>query len=476
MNHSPDPGTVHHPVVIIGAGPAGLTAAHELAKKGKAPLVLEASGRVGGLARTETYKGFRFDIGGHRFFTQVEEVQRMWDEMMGGEFQPVRRISFIYFRNRFFKYPFRFFNVLMNLGIRESTLIFLSYLKAKFRPFPREENFEQWTVNRFGRRLYQTFFRSYTEKVWGIPCRKIQADWAAQRINGMSLSTAICNAVFGSGNLRTLTDRFYFPALGAGEMWRRFREALENRGGRVLLHSEVIRINRRGNKISTVTVGQGSRTLEVAGDQFISSMPLGELVLKLQPPPPGVVTRAAGNFFYRAFILVGLILNRKEVFPAQWIYVHNSNVRVGRIQNFKNWSPHMVPDPEKTGLGMEYFCDEGDGIWSLSDEELIRLAVRELVDLGLAVNSDVEDAVVFRQPKAYPVYDPGYRDNVKIVRQYLAGIENLQTIGRNGLHRYNNQDHSMLTGILAARNIDGEKEDVWEVNTRHLYLEQDVLK
>ncbi|PPS45647.1 NAD(P)/FAD-dependent oxidoreductase [Chroococcidiopsis sp. TS-821] len=467
---------MHHPVVIIGAGPAGLTAAYELVKNGIKPIVFEKGDKVGGISRTETYKGYHFDIGGHRFFTKVEEVQQLWLEVLGDEFIKVPRLSRIYYKGKYYNYPLSLFNTLSNLGIFESFLILLSYLQAKWQPNPVEENLEQWVINRFGKRLYKTFFKTYTEKVWGIPCNEIQAEWAAQRIKGLSLKKAITNALFGTNNTKTLIKEFDYPVLGPGMMWQKFQAAVEAQGGQVDLNSSVVRLEHDGKRIERVIVQQDGKLVSVAGDHFISSMPIATLIHRLDPLPPDAVLQAARNLNYRDFLIVALIVNREHLFPDNWIYIHSPEVKVGRIQNFKNWSAAMVPDPTKTCLGMEYFCTKGDGIWTMSDTELLDLATSELAKLGLANAADVEDGVVIRQPKAYPVYDHEYRRHLKVIQDYLATFENLQTTGRNGMHRYNNQDHSMLTGWLAAKNILGENHDLWEVNTERSYYEEFTIK
>jgi protoporphyrinogen oxidase len=465
------PSASGHTVVIIGAGPAGLTAAYELVEHGYSPTVIEKSSYVGGIARTERYRGYRFDIGGHRFYTKVAEVERLWHTIMGADFRKVGRLSRIYYRSRFYKYPLDLLNTLGNLGPIESVRILFSYLKARIRPLPRETTLEEWVTNRFGDRLYKTFFKTYTEKVWGIPCHAIQADWAAQRIKGLSLLVAVSNALFGSKDVKTLIDEFHYPIYGPGMMWERFQTYVEARGSRVLTETDVIGLRHDGHRITSVTTRSANRVRELAADHVISSMPINELILQLDPPPPPAVLDAAHGLKYRAFILVGLIVDQPASFPDNWIYVHSPEVHVGRIQNFKNWSAEMVPDADKTSLGMEYFCNEDDALWTMSDDELIALARREVDHLGLAKAADVEDGVVIRQPKAYPVYDETYRAHLATIREYLAGFSNLQTIGRNGMHRYNNQDHSMLTGMLAARNLLGEQHDLWEVNTERSYYE-----
>jgi len=463
----------HGPVIIIGAGPAGLTAAYQLVKRNIRPIVIEKSNQVGGLARTEDYKGYRFDIGGHRFFTHLEAVENLWQEVLGEEFIKVARLSRIYYQGRYFNYPLNIFNTLANLGIVESLLILLSYFRAKGRPYPEEKTFEYWVINRFGQRLYRKFFKTYTEKVWGIPCHTIQADWAAQRIKGLSLKTVVSNALFGNNHnhAKTLIHEFHYPILGPGIMWQRFQEVMEGQGGITYFNSEVVRFKRSTHRIQEVSLRQGERIIEIPVENVISSIPLTELISRLDPPAPDEVLEAARHLTYRSFVLVGLIINRGDLFPDQWIYVHNPDVKVGRIQNFRNWSPRMVPDPEKTSLGMEYFCTEGDEIWKMPERKLLELARKELVHLGMAKAAEVEDGVVYRQPKAYPVYNNDYQQHLQVIQRFLPTIENLQTIGRNGLHRYNNQDHSMLTGMLAVENILGAKHDLWELNKNQEYLE-----
>jgi protoporphyrinogen oxidase len=465
----------HHPIVIIGAGPAGLTAAYELSKENVRSLVIEADDKVGGIARTEVYKGYRFDIGGHRFFTKVGEVEQIWYEILADDFIKVPRLSRIFYQDKFFDYPLSFKNTLSNLGPIGSGLILWSYIKAKVQALivrPEPQTFEEWVTHCFGERLYKTFFKTYTEKVWGIPCNKIQAEWAKQRIKGMSLKAAVINLLFGKSNAKSLIKEFDYPILGPGMMWERAQEIVESKGSEVRLNTRVTRIERDGNRIKKVIARHNGETQEITGDRFISTMPVTALLQRLDPAPPEEVLHAARSLSYRDFLIVALIVDVEDLFPDNWIYIHSPEVKVGRIQNFKNWSPAMVPDQRKTCLGMEYFCNEGDKIWEMSDEKLLNLATQELDKLGLVDADKFEDGTVIRQRKAYPVYDRDYSKHLEVIRSYLETFDNLQTVGRNGMHRYNNQDHSMLTAILAAKNILGEQHDLWDVNTERSYHEE----
>jgi protoporphyrinogen oxidase len=458
--------------LVAGAGPAGLTAAYELARHGRAPQLYEQGAQVGGISRTEQYLGHRFDIGGHRFYTKEPEIQALWETVGGDAFREVKRLSRIYYGGRFYDYPLTIGNVLANLGPAESARITASYLRRRLSPCPVEDTFETWVTNRFGDRLYNTFFRPYTEKVWGIPCSEIRAEWAAQRIAGLSLRHAVAAALGANGSARSLIHSFHYPELGPGQMWERFAAAVEQAGGRVNLGSEVMRLGRSGDRVVQVDVMTGAHRETLAVEQVISSLPLGHLVARLDPPPPPGVVAAAGRLRHRSLIVVGLIVRTGgPLFPDQWIYIHGPRHRVGRIQNYRNWSPAMSPDPAAAALGMEYFCSVGDELWGMPDAALADLAGRELEALGLAPAAAVTGAKVLREPLAYPVYDEGYRAALDTVRGWLASIANLQTVGRNGMHRYNNQDHAMLTGLLAARNLLGERHDLWQVNTEQSYHE-----
>jgi len=462
-------------VVIIGAGPAGLTAAYELSKHSRSAVVLESDNIVGGIARTVDYKGYLFDIGGHRFFSKWEEVNQIWREILGDKFIERQRTSRILYRNRFFLYPLKIADVLHGMGFVESLRIVRSYVYAVLFPFREEETLEHWVCNRFGARLYRAFFKTYTEKVWGVPCNEIHADWAAQRIKGLSFLSAIKSAIFQSrGNkVKSLISSFHYPERGPGQMWETLAEQLEKSGQPVLLGRHVVRLCHEAGQVTKVVTRSSFGEESFSGANFISSMPIRSLVRALDPAAPAEVQRAAESLRYRDFLTVVLIVNRKEAIPDNWIYIHEPSVKVGRIQNFKNWSPAMVPDPEKTSLGLEYFVFKDDELWKMPDAELIELATREIVQLGLARRDEIEDGTVVRMPKAYPMYDNGWNKNVDCIRTYLqSDLQNLQLVGRNGMHKYNNQDHSMMTALFAARNIMGAKYDIWAVNTEPEYQEE----
>jgi protoporphyrinogen oxidase len=465
-------------VVIIGGGPAGLTAAYELCKEGIPSVVIEKDLVVGGLARTVRYQGYLFDIGGHRFFTKVRAVERMWEEVLKNDFLHRSRLSRIYYNHKFFFYPLRAMNALAGLGLWNSILILCSYLWARLFPHRHNDTFEQWVSNRFGKRLYRIFFKTYTEKVWGIPCSEIRAEWAAQRIKGLSLITVLKNTLLKQKNqkknavIKTLIDSFHYPRFGPGMMWVRVADEITKKGSKVCLNSDAQRIVWDETGVIAVESTNHDKHEIHYGSDFISTMPVRELIQKLSPAAPAEVQEAAERLSYRDFITVALIVNQKDLFPDNWIYIHDPNVKVGRIQNFKNWSPEMVPDSNKTCLGLEYFCFEGDGLWNMRDEDLIALAKKEMQVLGLVRIEDVEDGTVVRMQKAYPVYDSIYKDSLRVIREFLNSLPNLQLVGRNGMHKYNNQDHSMLTAMLAVKNILGAKYDLWSVNADPDYHEE----
>jgi protoporphyrinogen oxidase len=460
------------PVLVAGAGPAGLTAALALARSGRPVVVAERDDGVGGIARTIERDGYRFDIGGHRFYTRVPEVQALWDELLGEDMLTRRRRSRILFNGHYFDYPITAGSALAGLGAAESARILASALAARLHPVRPERTFSDWVTNRFGRRLFETFFRTYTEKVWGMRCEEIGAQWAAQRISGLSLRSALADMLRrGSGGQRTLVTEFQYPRLGPSLLWERMRERIEALGQRVLLRHRLVAARHRDGAVHQVTLEgpDGPLVLPVSG--LISSIPLRDLSAALSPPLPAPVTEAARGLRYRGFIAVAAILDGPSPFPDTWLYLHDAAIRAGRIQNFRAWSPELLPRSDRSCLGLEYFCWAGDERWRQGDAELVELAAADLGALGFARRDQVLGGHVVRMAEAYPVYDEGFVERLRVIREGLAPIANLVVAGRNGMHRYNNMDHSMLTGLLAARNLMGERHDVWRVNADEHYVE-----
>ncbi len=459
-------------LVIIGAGPAGLTAAWENARHGGTAVVLERDDIVGGIARTVERGGYRFDIGGHRFFTKVREVEELWHEVLAHDFIRVPRQSRILYRKKFFSYPLKPMEAFFGLGPLESFMCFASYVAGRIHPARPEDDFETWVSNRFGKRLFRIFFKTYTEKVWGVPCTQIKAEWAAQRIKGLSLWKAVIHAFKRDPTIKTLIDKFDYPRLGPGQMWETFQRCLEAKGTRVIMRQPACRVEwGEGAGVTAVATPDGS---QYNGAGFVSSMPISELVEALVPAPPQDVLDSARRLRYRDFILVALMFEGENFFPDNWIYIHSPEVQVGRIQNFNNWSKAMVPRDGVTCLGMEYFCFKSDPIWSRLDSELIEQAKTEIAHTGLVpLQAKLIDGAVVRMEKTYPMYDPGYRESLEIIRKFLEEkLPNLHVVGRNGMHRYNNQDHAMVTAMYAVRNFYGASHDIWAVNVDEDYHEE----
>lgn len=474
-------------VAIIGAGPAGLTAAYLLSKEGYRVAVIERDPHlVGGISRTVEYKGYRFDIGGHRFFSKSREVVALWNEILPDDFIDRPRMSRIFYEGKYYSYPLRAFEALRNLGLGRSIMCMASYLRWKLFPHKDPQNLQQWVTNQFGSRLFSIFFKTYTEKVWGMDCEEISADWAAQRIKGLSLGKAVIDGVKRSLGLgrkpndgmeaKTLLEHFRYPRLGPGMMWEAARDRVVEAGNAVHMGYELQRLSHTATGGWTVVARNGTGDeLHIRATHVISSAPMRELASRIHPLSE--MTVKALDLKYRDFLTVALIIRSEDIFPDNWLYIHDPRVQVGRIQNFRSWSPEMVPDPGTACIGLEYFCFEGDGLWNSDDKALIELAKKELATLGLCDPSAVEDGCVVRQEKAYPVYDDHYRDNVEALRHELeTRYPTLHMVGRNGMHRYNNQDHAMMTAMLTVRNILAGQRlyNIWDVNEDAEYHESGI--
>jgi protoporphyrinogen oxidase len=476
---SPEPA---RDVVVIGAGPAGLTAAYMLTKRGVASTVLEADTVVGGISRTAVRDGWRFDIGGHRFFTKVKPVNDLWFEILGeGEFLRRPRMSHIYYRGKFYDYPISAMNALKNLGPVEAVRCMASYAWVRIHPPKDKSTLEGFVASRFGWRLYEHFFRTQSEKVWGVPCTEIQADWGAQRIKNLSIGRAVLEA-FTPKRLRmrrakgkqvtSLIEEFNYPKFGPGQMWEKCTELVTEKGTKVVFESNVTKVEHIDGRATAVTADSHGVSNRYECTDVISSMPISALLEAMDPPVPPEVAHAAESLRYRAHITVGLVVPEEFSFPDNWIYINDADVKVGRVQNFGRWSPYLVKDG-RTCLGLEHFVNEGDEWWTMSDADLVESGKRELEQIGLLDASKVEAGYVVRTPKAYPFYDAEYKDNVATLARWLdEHASNVYPVGRNGMHRYNNQDHSMYTAMLSVENIFGADHDVWAVNVEEEYHEE----
>lgn len=458
--------------VVIGAGPAGLGAAYELSKSGIKSLVFDRNESVGGLARTFNYDGFYFDIGPHRFWTKNKEINNLWREILGSDFKKVKRLTRIYYNKFFFNYPIRPFNVLRGLGVFQVFLIGFSYLIGKIRFSGKDPiNFEEWMIKNFGRRLYNIFFKTYTEKVWGIPCYQLGPEWANQRIKNLNLWQAAKNVFTKDKSVKSLVEEFDYPTKGAGMLYKKIEEIIEARGTKVFLKTDIKKVFHENYKIIAVEILNGNKIEKVSLDYLFSSMPITSLIKMMDPQLPVGVLKAADKLFYRDHITVNLIINRSNIFPDQWIYIHDPNLKMARIANYTNFSSEIILSG-KTPISVEYFVFAQDDLWQASDGDLMRLATDELKQLEfIQNNNDILGGFVVREKDSYPTYYTGHQKQFEILKKYLLQFSNLQLIGRAGMYKYNNQDHALLTGILAARNFMGEKNDIWAVNAEDEYLE-----
>lgn len=471
-------------VLIIGAGPAGLASAYEILKNSKnfKVTIVEEESIIGGISRTEEYHGFRFDIGGHRFFTKNKEIEDLWKEVLNEDLLVRPRLSRWFYKQKFFNYPINPVEILKVFGPIESIKIMISYVYTKI--FPRKEkSLEDFYINQFGRYLAKPFFLDFNKKLWGIPCDQLSMDFGKQRVKGVSAISVIIEylkkilGVKDKKVVKSLIDEFFYPKYGPGMMWDKIRILIEKKGGKILKEHKVVKVIHKNWKIKEVVIKNKNKTKKLKTDYILSTMPLKEFVLSLEPRPQKEVIDAANFLKFRDFISVALILNKKDVFPDTWLYTHDPGMRTIRIQNFKNWSPWLVPNENQTGLGFEYVCSVGDDLWSKGDEEMVKQAISDLEKTKFANKENVIDSKVIRLRNVYPVYNLDYKEKVSIIKNYLGNFNkkiknHIQPMGRGGMHRYNNQDHSMYTGILAARNLLGKNFDLWKVNEDAEYHEE----
>ncbi|MFN3360709.1 MAG: GtrA family protein [Pseudanabaenaceae cyanobacterium] len=475
---------MNHPIYVLGAGPAGLAAAYTLTKQQLSAnpaspptvCVLERENAVGGLAKSITYRGFILDYGPHRFFTKITPVLDLWQEVLGADQVTVNRLTRIYYQKKYFSYPLKAWEVLKTIGFWQSLEIVISYLQARLFPNKNPRNFAEWVTSKFGKKLFQIFFEGYTEKLWGIKCTEISAEWAAQRIKGLSLGKAIRNALFGNdGKVKSLVEQFQFPKLGSGQLYEKMAAYLREQNQQVQLNAEVVKIHHQNHQITHIT-WQDRITGELHQENcraLISSIPLSALIQQLEPAPPTEVVTAARSLRFRNTILVYLLIAGTDLFPDNWLYINDPTVGVGRVTNFANWSPHMLANHEQTPLCCEYWCNFEEPLWAESEEALLQRAEKELRSIGLLKDQAVIDGFVVRLPRTYPIYTGNYKEALATIQSYLSGFSNLQVVGRYGAFKYNNQDHSLLMGILAAENIDCPgKHDLWVVNSDSEYGEE----
>jgi protoporphyrinogen oxidase len=453
-----------------------MACAYTLAREGHPAVLIEEDKEVGGLCQTIEFSGYLFDIGGHRFLSKSDLINAIWQEVMGGDLLRVRRLSRIFYRKRFFNYPLSFLNTFWNLGPFESFRCIASYGFCRLSHPGNDQTFEGWIINRFGKRLYEIFFDTYTRKVWAVPCKDISADWAVQRIRGLSLRVAIKKALLGtrSRGPKTLAEEFLYPKKGPGQFYSRLEKSLENLGAQFLFEKSVVKVNHNEERVTSIVVKDRSGLSEqkIPVDYLFSSMPLSNLIRSLDPPPPEDIRLAASKLRFRSFLVVNVILDSESLFPDQWIYVHSPDVKLGRIQNYKNWSPYMTANPKRTSLGLEYFCTEGDELWEMNDVDLIDFAIEELEKIGIVSRRHLINGFIVRKKNVYPVYSLKYQASLDVLQDYLSRFKNMQTMGRAGLFRYDNSDHAMLSGIGAAKNYMNKTDyNLWSQGPQQEYLE-----
>lgn len=463
---------------ILGAGPAGLGAALELTKHGVADiLIVDRNKTVGGLARTEVHGGVRFDLGPHRFFTKSEEINKIWLDTLGSDFRPVSRLTRIFYKDKYFNYPVKPLDVLAKLGPVESLEVIFSFAVSQAKRKEKAISFEDWMVQKFGRKLYEIFFKTYTEKVWGIPCTQIGAEWAAQRIKGLDVLQVLRNSLLGgkSGKIKSLVEQFYFPVLGAGQMYEAMCDNVVSQGAELMLGNTVVRVSRQDSTIVAIDVRDAdSKVTSITAKHFFDSMPLRSLFNMLDPPESSQVMKSVEALQYRDHITVDMLVNGENLFPDQWLYVHSPDVQMARLVNYNNFSDAMVDAKNKSALSIEYFAFQNKGLWNQSDDYLKDLALTELDKIGLVKKMSVERSWVVREPEAYPVTHIGFQPHYDLLKSRMDEFTNLQPIGRAGMHQYNNQDHSIMSGILAGRNylqLPGSPYNLWDINIDAEYHE-----
>jgi len=463
-------------VTIIGSGPAGLGAALELQKNNiKNILIIDAHDRPGGLSRTVTHEGNRFDVGPHRLFTKNKEINKLWNEILGDDLKSVHRVSRIYYKNKFFNYPLKPFNALRNLGLIESSQAMFDYFLSHIQSNNKEiKSFEDWITSKFGKKLYQTFFKIYTEKVWGIYCKDISADWAAQRIKDLNLYKAVWDALKPTKNqksVKSLIEIFDYPTYGAGMLYEKMADKISRQGGEFLFNTIVEKISLKNGKVESISIKNKNGKSIIPVKTLFSSMPLPKAVKAMRPKAEKNILEATEKLFFRGHITVNLIIDGLKIFPDHWIYIHSPEVKMGRVANYNNFSPYMPADKETTVIGVEYFVFENDETWNMPDEDIIEMAKKELDYINLIGKNKIIDGFVMREIDSYPVYFIGYADYYKTIKKFISAFPNLQCIGRGGMYKYNNQDHSLYTGMLAARNYCGSNYNVWNVNIDAEYHE-----